>query len=176
MSNSTDGSWSKLPFSTIQIMSKATSMTQGTTQQTGLLTSFGRKTLTLAGRGLNGQKWRQPNSNSTPKDHWCWSVCSMVGAASVAMSIMGWTPSREHGAEILPEAVRTTRRNHPRHSALGDVKNIDADAAQRILDPLPEDVLLLLVAGTPCQDNSALKGDGRLGLQGNVLPFFWEAA
>ena len=57
---------------------------------------------------------------------------------------------------------------------LGDILSIDALTVRDLARKAPGNALLLVVAGTPCQDNSRLKGTQRDGLAGKASGLFWE--
>ena len=84
------------------------------------------------------------------------SLFDGIGVARLALQELDWTPTREFGSEVLVEALEVTRRRSPRMTHLGDIAKV------------------LIVAGTPCQDNSRLKGSSREGLAGKASGLFWE--
>ena len=79
----------------------------------------------------------------------------------MALRELDLVPAREFGSEILTEALRVTSRRFPRMTQLGDNKQIQGPQVERIMAKWPDNSLILIVAGTPCQDNSTLRGRGR---------------
>ena len=100
------------------------------------------------------------------------SMFDGIGAARLALEHLHWIPSREFSSEILPAALQVSGRRFPRSTQLGDIKNIGPQFVEDMVSRLPPNAILLVTAGTPCQDNSTLKGSESRGLGGPLLAFF----
>ena len=104
------------------------------------------------------------------------SPCDGIGAfaqtlrSKLNMTILAYT------SEILPEALRVTATQHPQDTQLGDVTKISDRQLDDIVDDATDCGHILYAAGTPCQDNSNLKGKWRKGLKGEKSSLFYECA
>ena len=102
------------------------------------------------------------------------SLFDGIGAAMVALSTL---PCRIVGfaaSEIDKECKRLVRRRWPGVLELGGVQSVDEKVVGSILMSLGFDVdIILIIAGSPCQDLTALLA-GRQGLQGSRSRLFFE--
>lgn len=92
------------------------------------------------------------------------SLFDGISCARVALARAGLPVETYMAAEIDPNAIKVSERNHPDIVRLGDVRSVDCSSLGRID---------LLIGGSPCQDLSIAKKD-RQGLDGNRSGLFWE--
>ena len=103
------------------------------------------------------------------------SLFDGVGSAYVA--VRAWTslPVSYHAVEIDPAAIRCTQEAWPDAvTHHGDITTLTDDWCHDFGKSLMPQTLLLITAGSPCQDNSALRGPQRQGLQGASSSLFWH--
>ena len=91
-------------------------------------------------------------------------VLSLFDGISCARVALGTRVTEYYAFEVDPEAVACSARNWPDIRHMGDVRSLDV-AAFHGID--------LLIGGSPCQDLSRAKVDGR-GLDGDKSSLFWE--
>ena len=85
-----------------------------------------------------------------------YSMFDGMSCGQIALRELGIIPDTYYSSEIDPYAQSVTRYNFPNTVFLGDVTGVDFEA-------LP--VVNLLMAGSPCQDLSRAKANGK-GLEG----------
>jgi DNA-cytosine methyltransferase len=87
-----------------------------------------------------------------------------MSCGQIALRELGIIPDTYYSSEIDPYAQSVTRYNFPNTVFLGDVTGVDFEA-------LP--VVNLLMAGSPCQDLSRAKANGK-GLEGERSNLFYK--
>ena len=76
--------------------------------------------------------------------------------------------------EVDAEALRALKNAFPDVLECGDVRNLSREMLETVRLAYPSAAQILLVAGFPCQDNSALKGKYRKGLRGRKSRLVWR--
>tara|TARA_R110001632_G_scaffold229331_1_gene365358 strand:- start:48 stop:944 length:897 start_codon:yes stop_codon:yes gene_type:complete len=92
------------------------------------------------------------------------SLFDGMSCGQLALQRAGVKYDNYFASEIKPIAIKVTQHNFPDTIQLGDVKNIN-------LKQLPK--IDLLIGGSPCQDFSILKTQGK-GLDGDKSKLFYE--
>lgn len=92
--------------------------------------------------------------------------CDGISAVTHALKHHLQLQVRSYIMEILPEALRVTRSRLPNNVELGDLTTITDDQLETVARSAHKCGHILYTAGTPCQDNSELKGHTRQGLEG----------
>jgi hypothetical protein len=115
----------------------------------------------------------QPVLN-TPRPLIVFSLFDGIGGTWEALAKLHWKPARAYSAEILPEANLVLRRRYPFVQHIDDVTKVSREWLIQQVSTWPKNALILLVAGSPCQGNSRLKGTHRQGLKGDSSGLFWE--
>ena len=93
-----------------------------------------------------------------------YSMFDGMSCGQIALRELGIIPDTYYSSEIDPYAQSVTRYNFPNTVFLGDVTGVDFEA-------LP--VVNLLMAGSPCQDLSRAKANGK-GLEGERSNLFYK--
>ena len=104
------------------------------------------------------------------------SPCDGIGAVTYTLREKLNLRIKVYGSEILEEAVRTTSSRFPHDVQLGDITKVHDDKWEEIADIAEQCGDILFSTGTPCQDNSELKGNSRKGLEGQKSSLFYECA
>lgn len=92
------------------------------------------------------------------------SLFDGISCGQIALERAGIKVDNYFASEIDKDAIAVTQYNYPNTIQLGDVRNID-------LSILPK--IDLLIGGSPCQDLSRAKRDGK-GLDGEKSSLFYD--
>ena len=96
-----------------------------------------------------------------------------IGGARRALDLLGIAVAVYASSETDAEARRVCRYAWPDVLELGDVTAIGKEAIQKLGRMAPHATTVLITAGSPCQDVSALNHN-RVGLEGSRSKLFWE--
>ena len=103
------------------------------------------------------------------------SLCDGIGAVTQALAQMN-IKAKVFTSEILEEALRVTTTQHPCDTKLGDLTAITDKQLDEVASSAQHCGHILFAAGTPCQDNTELKGTQREGLSGKKSSLFHRVA
>lgn len=92
------------------------------------------------------------------------SLFDGISCGQIALERAGIKVANYYASEIDKDAITITQHNYPNTIQLGDVKNLN-------LDILPK--IDLLIGGSPCQDLSRAKSNGK-GLEGEKSSLFYD--
>lgn len=92
------------------------------------------------------------------------SLFDGMSCGQLALHKAGIAYDNYYASEIKPIAIKVTKNNFPNTIHIGDVTKID-------LSTLPK--IDLLIGGSPCQDFSQMKAQGK-GLEGDKSKLFYE--
>lgn len=101
------------------------------------------------------------------------SFCDGIGAAPLAANRVWPNGVVTFASEILPHATEVAQHHIPRYHHHGDLRGITDQLLVSILQLTH--MLIIVVAGFPCQDNSTLRNQ-RLGLRGQKTGLFYDIA
>ena len=102
------------------------------------------------------------------------SLFDGIGATWEALKIAGISPAQCYSSEILAPALGVLLLRQPQVQHLGDLLEITAERVQQMVQMAPKPCCILIVGGSPCQDNSTLKGEGRMGMEGPQSGLVWH--
>lgn len=92
------------------------------------------------------------------------SLFDGMSCGQIALERAGIKVNNYYASEIKKSAIKVTQSNYPNTIQLGDVTKLNASSLPKVD---------LLIGGSPCQDFSLLKINGR-GLQGDKSKLFYE--
>lgn len=92
------------------------------------------------------------------------SLFDGMSCGQIALERAGIKVNNYYASEIKKSAIKVTQSNYPNTIQLGDVTKLNASSLPKVD---------LLIGGSPCQDFSPLKVNGR-GLQGDKSKLFYE--
>lgn len=92
------------------------------------------------------------------------SLFDGMSCGQIALERAGIKVNNYYASEIKKSAIKVTQSNYPKTIQLGDVTKLNASSLPKVD---------LLIGGSPCQDFSPLKVNGR-GLQGDKSKLFYE--
>lgn len=92
------------------------------------------------------------------------SLFDGMSCGQIALERAGIKVNNYYASEIKKSAIKVTQSNYPNTIQLGDVTKLNASSLPKVD---------LLIGGSPCQDFSLLKVNGR-GLQGDKSKLFYE--
>ena len=90
------------------------------------------------------------------------SLFDGIGATWEALKQAGIKPNTSYSSEILTPALGVLLLRQPQVTHLGDMLELTAARLEQLVEAAPATCCFLIVGGSPCQDNSTLKGEGRM--------------
>ena len=115
------------------------------------------------------------DNNDRPHSVVVLSLCDGIGAVMQALAQLN-IKAKAFTSEILEEALRVTDTRHPQDTKLGDLTKITDEQLEHVVRSAQQCGHILFAAGTPCQDNTQLKGTQREGLKGHKSSLFHQVA
>ena len=98
------------------------------------------------------------------------SLFDGISCGQVALERAGIKVNKYYASEIDPNCIKITQKNYPKTIQLGDVRSLNL--ADFVCVPCDDDLIDLLIGGSPCQDLSI--AGSRKGLDGSRSCLFWE--
>ena len=98
------------------------------------------------------------------------SLFDGISCGQVALERAGIKVNKYYASEIDPNCIKITQKNYPETIQLGDVRSLNL--ADFVCVPCDDDLIDLLIGGSPCQDLSI--AGSRKGLDGSRSCLFWE--
>ena len=93
-----------------------------------------------------------------------------ISCGQVALERVGIPVKNYYASEIDENCIKITQKNYPKTKQLGDVR--DLNLTDFVCVPCEDDLIDLIIGGSPCQDLSI--AGTRKGLEGNRSCLFWE--
>ena len=104
------------------------------------------------------------------------SPCDDIGAVTETLRNKMGLDVKAFTSEILPEALRVTATQHKTDKQIGDITKATEKQLQDVVLAAKRSGHMLFAAGTPCQDNSNLRGSSKKGLRGPKSSLFYKCA
>lgn len=98
------------------------------------------------------------------------SLFDGISCGQVALERAGIKVNKYYASEIDPNCIKITQKNYPETIQLGDVRSLNL--ADFVCVHCDDDLIDLLIGGSPCQDLSI--AGSRKGLDGSRSCLFWE--
>ena len=98
------------------------------------------------------------------------SLFDGISCGQIALERAGIKVNKYYASEIDPNCIKITQKNYPETIQLGDVRSLNL--ADFVCVPCDDDLIDLLIGGSPCQDLSI--AGSRKGLDGSRSCLFWE--
>lgn len=98
------------------------------------------------------------------------SLFDGISCGQYSLELAGIPVKKYYASEIDENCIKITQKNYPNTIQLGDVRSLNL--ADFVCVPCDDDLIDLLIGGSPCQDLSI--AGTRKGLEGNRSCLFWE--
>lgn len=98
------------------------------------------------------------------------SLFDGISCGQYSLELAGIPVKKYYASEIDENCIKITQKNYPNTIQLGDVRNLNL--TDFVCVPCEDDLIDLLIGGSPCQDLSI--AGTRKGLEGNRSCLFWE--
>lgn len=98
------------------------------------------------------------------------SLFDGISCGQYSLELAGIPVKKYYASEIDENCIKITQKNYPNTIQLGDVRNLNL--TDFVCVPCNDDLIDLLIGGSPCQDLSI--AGTRKGLEGNRSCLFWE--
>lgn len=98
------------------------------------------------------------------------SLFDGISCGQYSLELAGIPVKKYYASEIDENCIKITQKNYPNTIQLGDVRNLNL--TDFVCVPCDDDLIDLLIGGSPCQDLSI--AGTRKGLEGNRSCLFWE--
>ena len=98
------------------------------------------------------------------------SLFDGISCGQVALERVGISVKNYYASEIDENCIKITQKNYPKTKQLGDVR--DLNLTDFVCVPCEDDLIDLIIGGSPCQDLSI--AGTRKGLEGSRSCLFWE--
>lgn len=98
------------------------------------------------------------------------SLFDGISCGRVALERAGIPVKNYYASEIDKNCIKITQKNYPKTKQLGDVRNLNL--TDFVCVPCDDDLIDLIIGGSPCQDLSI--AGTRKGLEGSRSCLFWE--
>lgn len=98
------------------------------------------------------------------------SLFDGISCGQVALERVGIPVKNYYASEIDENCIKITQKNYPKTKQLGDVR--DLNLTDFVCVPCEDDLIDLIIGGSPCQDLSI--AGTRKGLEGSRSCLFWE--